>query len=284
MQAPYQCLGGELQFSPLVGPWPRMQPRDFRLSLLPACGGAALPTTWSKAWPYDLLPPKEPERSGTWPSQEMAWGASVCFITGAGPVAAFRSDRAELRSRGPCVPGWLRAQPGTTGILGLLITTASPTVSWWREKDTTSVLPVIPLFSPPLKRTPGPLGAERPSFSLYLGVGVRVGGDAVLNKENLHRVEISRKGFQEHIPFLSPRSKRDAGVGELIMRMLRKKAEEPRWPRGGRLQPWLREALPLTFLAALGHSPQPDCLLQSWPLPPTSSVNLAPKLTPNILV
>lgn len=54
-------------------------------------------------------------------------------------------------------------------------------------------------------------------------------GDAVLDKENLNYVEISRKGFRKHIPFLSPRSTQDAGVGELFTRTLRKKAKEPRW-------------------------------------------------------
>ena len=87
--------------------------------------------------------------------------------------------------------------------------------------------------------------------------------DAILDKENLNYVEISRKGFREHIPFLSPRSTQDAGVGELFTRTLRKKAKEPRWARGGCLQPWLREVLPLTFCMALGHSSQPDCLLQT---------------------
>ena len=87
--------------------------------------------------------------------------------------------------------------------------------------------------------------------------------DAILHKENLHYVEISKRGFQEHIPFLNPRSTQDDGVGELFTRTLRKKAKEPRWPQGGCLQPWLQEVLPLTFPVALGHSPQPDCLLQT---------------------
>ena len=188
MQAPYQCIGSKLQSSPLVGPWPWTQPCDFRDLCCQHVVALTFPTTWSKAWPYDLLPPKEPERSDPWKSQETALRASVCFITGAGPLVGFRSRdgfqeqrfTAELRSRGPYIPGCIRAQPGTTRILDLLITTASPTVSWRREKDTTSVLPVIPLFSPPLKRIPGPLGAEGLSISLYLVVAGSWGGNCVM--------------------------------------------------------------------------------------------------------
>lgn len=186
----------------------------------------------------------------------------MCFITGAGPVAAFRSrqiraeERRALRSRvltGTARNHWHLGLAYCYGITHCVLME--------RERHHQ-----CPARDPPLlsssQEDPWTTRGRGTFLSLYLGVGVRVGGDAVLNKENLHRVEISRKGFQEHIPFLSPRSARDAGVGELITRTLRKKAEEPRRPRGGRLQPWLREALPLTFLVVLGHSPQ-QTVLQS---------------------